>query len=74
MKRRYPDCVVVLSGTSANSVLIIMAVCRGLEKHLRHQGVPEGDISKVVAEFMEEAKSGGPEQVLITAHQWVDVH
>ncbi len=70
---RYPDCTVVLSGTSVHAVSIMMKVRRGLARYLRDTGMPVEKVEAVTQEFMDEAQSGDYDNVLITAMRWVTV-
>jgi hypothetical protein len=62
---KFPDVEVVLTGTDGNAIAIISKVKRAL----RSGGANRDEI----AEFMDEATSGGYDNVLVTAMNWVEV-
>lgn len=70
---RFPECNVVLLGTSAEAPSIISKVSRALERYLRSQEFEPEKAKEIVKEFREEATSGDYDNVLTTAFRWVDV-
>lgn len=70
---RYPDCVVQLSGTDGNAVLVFRKVRKELIRHLRDGGMDRAEATAIGDEFQEEATAGDYDNVLITCHRWVTV-
>jgi Mn-dependent DtxR family transcriptional regulator len=71
---RYPDCEVVLLGTSVEAPLIIMRVQRGLKRYLVDEaGMTREEAEAEAEKFSEEARSGDYDNVLMTCHRWVSV-
>lgn len=69
----FPECNVVLLGTSAEAPSIISKVSRALERYLLDQEFEPEKAKEIVKEFRDEAISGGYENVLTTAFRWVNV-
>jgi len=74
METKYPNCVVPLSGTDGNAVLVFMRVARALKRYLiDEEGHTPEEAHNKAEEFKREAKSGAYANVLTTCHRWVTV-
>jgi Mn-dependent DtxR family transcriptional regulator len=70
----YPNCTVELLGTSANTVAVIMRVKRQLVRYLVDEaGMSWPEATAEAERFVEEARSGDYDNVLMTCHRWVSV-